>query len=262
MSPRIPIAGGWGARRLGRAEEQIREVQKQGPGPWVWVGDFPSDSYTTYWSPQWENGWDRPPPPYGLPAFRHSVDGRIEFAGIPDGTAAVSGTVAFTLPADWWIDRDASVIRDVLVGSRLVAARWAISESTGEVTITLIEAPQAVQEIKVFSDLDNVTTGDGKFIYAIEDGMGGMNLVDADAFITTVGGGVTTVQIRNISQGADMLSTPITIDAGETTSYTAATQPVINLATDDVATGDLISIDVDTASGKGLGVILSYALPT
>jgi hypothetical protein len=57
-----------------------------------------------------------------------------------------------------------------------------------------------------------------------------------------------------------MLTTPITIDPGEFTSFTAATPAVINTANDLVATGDLIAIDVDVAGtgAKGLGVILEF----
>lgn len=61
----------------------------------------------------------------------------------------------------------------------------------------------------------------------------------------------------------DMLSTPITIDANEYDSKDAATQPVINTANDDLATGDVIRIDVDVAGTgtKGLNVSLSFQLP-
>ena len=71
------------------------------------------------------------------------------------------------------------------------------------------------------------------------------------------------MQIRNITQTADMLTTKITIDASEFTSYTAATAPVIDTGNDDVATGDLIAIDVDVAGtgAKGLGVILTFQMP-
>ena len=47
----------------------------------------------------------------------------------------------------------------------------------------------------------------------------GLNLTDADAFVTTVSSsGLPTVQIRNVTQTADMLTTKITIDASEFTS--------------------------------------------
>lgn len=122
----------------------------------------------------------------------------------------------------------------------------------------------AVLFIKVFSDTGTVTTGDGKFIFACSDDMDGMDLVDADAYVTTVSSsGTPTIQIRNVTQTADMLSTRITIDASEFTSYTAATPPVIDTGNDDVAMGDRIAIDVDVAGtgAKGLGVILTFEFP-
>lgn len=116
-------------------------------------------------------------------------------------------------------------------------------------------------QIKVFDDNTVITTGDGKFIFLISDDLGGLDLIDADAYVTTVSSsGTPTVQIRNVTQAADMLTTRITIDASEFTSYTAATPPVIDLANDDVATGDRIAIDVDVAGtgAKGLGVTLEF----
>ena len=109
-----------------------------------------------------------------------------------------------------------------------------------------------------------LTTGDGKFYYWVPPELNGMNLVDADAMVGTVSSsGTPTIQIRNVTDTADMLSTRITIDANENTSYTAATAPVINAATDDVATGDQLAIDVDVAGTgtKGLSVVLTFQLP-
>lgn len=45
-----------------------------------------------------------------------------------------------------------------------------------------------------------------------------------------------------------MLSTAMTIDSAETSTSTAATPPVIDTANDDVATGDVIRIDIDAIS--------------
>jgi hypothetical protein len=130
--------------------------------------------------------------------------------------------------------------------------------------------PLGYYEIKVFADanaLDGnlpdtatvVSTGDGKFVFAIPQDLDATELVHAAGFVTTAG--AVTVQIRNVTQALDFLSTKITIDTGETTSYTAATAPVIT-ADQPVATGDLIAVDVDAADGaaKGLGVILMFAL--
>ena len=113
-------------------------------------------------------------------------------------------------------------------------------------------------------DTTTVTTGDGKLIFLVSSDLNGLNLTGAQAYVTTAdagGGGDVTVQIRNVTDGVDMLSTKITIDAGEFSSYTAAVPPVINGATDDVATGDRIAVDVDVAGegAKGLGVILTFA---
>ncbi len=116
-------------------------------------------------------------------------------------------------------------------------------------------------EIKVTSDTEALATGDGQFIFAIPKDLNGANLVDAQAYVTTVSSsGLPTVQIRNVTQTADMLTTKITIDASEFTSFTAATPRVIDASNDDVATGDLIAIDVDVAGTgtMGLGVLLGF----
>jgi hypothetical protein len=121
-----------------------------------------------------------------------------------------------------------------------------------------------IVQIKIFDDATAVTTGDGKFHFFISSELDGYNLVDADAGVSTVSSsGTPTVQIYNVTQTADMLSTRITIDANEKTSYSAATAPVIDAANDDVATGDELRIDVDVAGTgtKGLSVILTFQLP-
>lgn len=129
-----------------------------------------------------------------------------------------------------------------------------------------------IYEIKVFADanaLDGnlpdsatvVSTGDGKFIFAIPHPLNNYYLTLAEAFITTASsGGLVTVQIRNITQTQDMLTTRITIDVGEFVSYFAATPSVINYANAQVDTGDRISVDVDVAGtgAQGLGVMLGF----
>lgn len=119
-----------------------------------------------------------------------------------------------------------------------------------------------VIQLKVVPDAGAVITGDGQIIFCVSSDLNGLNLTDAQAFVTTVSSsGTPTVQIRNVTDSFDMLSTRITIDASEFTSYTAAVPPVIDGAHDDVATGDLIAVDIDVAGtgAKGLGVILTFA---
>ena len=74
----------------------------------------------------------------------------------------------------------------------------------------------------------------------------------------------TDIQLHNLTQTADILSTVITIDSGETGSDTAATPAVINTAEDDLQTNDLIRVDVDavsTTAAKGLIVTFIARLP-
>lgn len=111
---------------------------------------------------------------------------------------------------------------------------------------------------------DALTTGDGQAYFRVPSSMGGMDLVEVAAHVTTASSsGIPTVQIRNATQTADMLTTKLTIDANETDSSTAATAAVIDTANDDVATNDIIFIDVDVAGTgtKGLLVQLIFRLP-
>lgn len=131
---------------------------------------------------------------------------------------------------------------------------------------------EGLYEIKVFADADAldgnlpdaatvVSTGNGKFIFAIPLPLNLYWLTTAEAFITTVSSsGAVNVMIRNVTDAVDMLSTAITIDSGDFTSYAAATPSVINYANAQVTTGDRIAIDVDGAGtgAKGLGVILGF----
>jgi len=116
-------------------------------------------------------------------------------------------------------------------------------------------------DIKAVEDLATVTVADGVFQFAIPEDLNGLKLISAEAYVSTVSSsGALTVQVRNITQAADMLSTAITIDQSEFTSYTAATPSVVNAGTSTVATGDMIAIDVDAngTGAKGLGVIVTF----
>ena len=118
--------------------------------------------------------------------------------------------------------------------------------------------------VKVMAYDTALTTGDSKAIVTIPDSFNGMNLVDADIAVYTVSSsGTPTVQIHNLTDAVDMLSTLITIDVSEFSSYTAVAPPVINGTYDDVATGDRIRIDVDIAGTgtKGLDVIMTFQTP-
>jgi hypothetical protein len=133
------------------------------------------------------------------------------------------------------------------------ASSW-VAKAVGLVDVKTVE-------VKVVDDATVLTTGEGKLIFCVPAAFNGRNLATAHAFVTTVSSsGLPSVGIRNVTDSVEMLSTNITIDASEFTSYTAAAAAVIDTAHDDVATGDLIAVDIDTAGtgAKGLGVILGF----
>lgn len=137
---------------------------------------------------------------------------------------------------------------------------WTVSLSAAVIGSDL---GKRVIQVKVIDDLTTLTTGDGKVIFLIPQELNGYNLVGANAFVSTVSSsGTPTIQIRNVTDAVDMLSTRITIDANEYTSYTAAAAAVVNTTYDDVATGDRLAVDVDVAGtgAKGLGIVLTFQL--
>ena len=123
----------------------------------------------------------------------------------------------------------------------------------------------AIQEIKVLKDAGIVAVGDGIFQFHVARDIAGMNLVYADAMVSTPStSGVVTIQVYNSTQTQDMLSVRTTIDQGEETSFSANTQHVVDTSNDDVALGDEIWINVDTAGtgAKGLEMHLTWMHPT
>ena len=119
--------------------------------------------------------------------------------------------------------------------------------------------------IEVVAPATDTATGDGKAFFRIPAELNGMNLTGVAGCVYTAGTTNTTdVQIRNATQTADMLTTKITIDSGETDTSTAATAAVIDTNNDDVATGDLIAVDMDAVSttpAKGYYLEMRFELP-
>ena len=118
--------------------------------------------------------------------------------------------------------------------------------------------------IKIIDDDTVLTTGDGKFHFFVPAPLTGMNLVGFSAGVSTVSSsGLRTIDLRNVTDSTDILTTKLTIDANEKHSKDATTAVSINGSFDDVVTGDEIRIDVDTAGtgAKGLQVDLIFQLP-
>jgi hypothetical protein len=93
--------------------------------------------------------------------------------------------------------------------------------------------------------------GDDAFRFRIPSALNGF-VITSVAASRKSGTGVPAIQIRNVTDAVDVLSTKITIDTGETDSSTAATPAVINTANDDVTTGDQFAIDIDVAGTSTL----------
>ena len=126
----------------------------------------------------------------------------------------------------------------------------------------------ALAEVAIGDPLGTaLVLGDGQGFLLIPAALSGMNLTAVAAGVTTASSsGLPTIQIRRVRVGSadvDMLSTKITIDVNEFSSYTAVTAPVINAANDDVVTGDRIMVDIDVAGtgAKGLVVALTFQVP-
>lgn len=115
--------------------------------------------------------------------------------------------------------------------------------------------------IQVFDGATDVATGDGKAYITIPEALNGMNLIRAQATVVTAGTtNATTVMVHNKTDAADMLSGVISIASGGT----VGTVGTINGSTDDVATNDVLRIDVDSVSTtppQGLQVVLEFRLP-
>lgn len=114
----------------------------------------------------------------------------------------------------------------------------------------------------IFDSDQSVAVGDGKFMIAIPSSINGMNIVEVVASVYTQGvTGSTTIQVRRCRAGTnvDVLTSALSIGAVYTATSTA-----INTSNDDLATGDVLFIDVDTihtTAPLGLSVVISARLP-
>lgn len=115
--------------------------------------------------------------------------------------------------------------------------------------------------VQVFDGTTDVTTGDGKAYLTIPEELNGYNLTRAQATVVTAGTtNATTVMIHNKTDAQDMLSGAISIAS----AGTVGTVGTINTTYDDVATNDVLRIDVDsvsTTAPKGLMCVLEFTLP-
>ena len=137
-----------------------------------------------------------------------------------------------TLPNDLTVTNDAAIGGDAAITGDLTV--------TGEVT----GGTRAIV-IEPFLSTQQVAAVDGIAYFSIPAILDGANLTRAQAIVLTAGTtGATTVDIYNKTDSVDMLSTAISIASGAT----VGTPGTINTSNDDVATDDVIRIDVSSVS--------------
>ena len=100
-----------------------------------------------------------------------------------------------------------------------------------------------VQVIGVLVEQGSTTLGTGDALngnyFRIPSVCNNWDIVAVAGNVYTIGStGTTSIQLLNVTDSVNVLSTNLTIDSGETDSLTAATAAVINTANDAVATGD------------------------
>ena len=109
-----------------------------------------------------------------------------------------------------------------------------------------------------FEGVTDITAGDGRIYFQVPSKYNGDVLSTANATVITAGTtGDTTIQIHNLTEAVDMLSTPITIASGALTG-----SGVVDPPNAGVSTGDILRVDIDTVSTtapKGLIVNLEFA---
>lgn len=181
-----------------------------------------------------------------LSNMNHNHSGATTGGVAVSASATVVGVVELATLAELETGTDTgrAVVPDILAGSNF-----------GE----------RVVQVVAFDFTTDTATGNGAYYFHVPSTITGMNLVEVHAEVITAGTTNTTdIQIANVTQGADMLSTVITVDSGETGSDTAATAAVINTSEDDVTTNDILRIDVDAVSSteaKGLIITMTFRLP-
>lgn len=182
-------------------------------------------------------------------------------AGIVE-EVSVAGGISFDTTLDAIVADTASTTVD---GISEHATSAEINTATDTLRILSVreyaQSQYGEQIIQLLITDTTLATGDSQIHFFIPPELDSWDLVDADAAVSVVSTtGTPTIQIRNVTDAADMLSTKITIDSGEKTSYTAAIAPVIDTANDSVVTGNELAIDVDSAGtgAEGLNVILQF----
>ena len=114
-------------------------------------------------------------------------------------------------------------------------------------------------QIVVFAPTVANATGDGKAYFHVPASMDGFILTGVHAEVITAGTTNTLdIQLHNVDNNLDMLSTLLTVDTGETGSDTAASAAAIDVDKDHINTNDVVRVDVDAVhSTPANGLLLT-----
>lgn len=185
-----------------------------------------------------------------------------DWAITPNDIGEALDTLVATIPAGYSDEQVRDVVGTALVGGTNIT----VTPNDGADTITIASSTgandRAISLLVTDPNGSAITTGDGKAYFTVPALFNTWNIISVHAALTTVSSsGTPTVQLARTRSGStvDVLSTAVTIDANELTSYTAATAHVVNTSNDDLATGDLLRVDVDAAGtgAKGLQAIIT-----
>lgn len=143
---------------------------------------------------------------------------------------------------------DGDVIVDDAAGESVTITKWETRRTTAA-AVRAVAIPIACSD-----ETSDLETGTAKVTFRMPHGM---DLTGVRASVTTAPTGAD-LQIDINASGVSILSTKLTIDAGEKTSTTAATPAVISDS--GLADDEEITIDIDTVgatvAGAGLKVYL------
>ncbi len=187
--------------------------------------------------------------------IENSTYTETELAASVSGAAASAVAAAASASAASASATAASGSATAASGSASAAAS---SAATAANAVAIVQTPLEF----AYTSTTSPVVGDGAAYITIPARMNGQNVtaVEAEFTGTVATGAVTTIQLHNQTLAQDILSTRLTIDAGERSSATAATAAVINTSYDNLTTGDLIRLDIDgigsSTAGTGLVVRL------
>lgn len=113
-----------------------------------------------------------------------------------------------------------------------------------------VSIPRIIQ-VAVTDPAASSSPGASAAFVRINSLLNGGKITAVAAQVNVAGGGLASVQIVNVTAAVNVLSTPVSIDAGGLDSSTATTPAVINGANNTVHTADELRLDV-TGAVRGL----------